>query len=108
MIAGQVDSKFINPELEKNLTFLENYLISSPNNGEFFCGTNLSGADIMMIFALEGATQRAPLSDTSYPKLYQWVRRMQAREAYKRAGDRVAEASGEPYIPFSDLKNQSP
>jgi glutathione S-transferase len=108
MIAGQVDSKFVNPTLELNLTFLENYLATSPNNGEFFCGANLSGADIMMIFALEGAVQRAPLSDDSYPKLYHWVRRMQAREAYKRAGDRVAEASGEPYIPFSDLKSQSP
>ncbi|KAF2799655.1 glutathione transferase [Melanomma pulvis-pyrius CBS 109.77] len=108
MISGKIDDSFVNPELKKHLTFLEEYLATSPNNGEFFCGANLTGADIMMIFALEGAVQRAPLSDTSYPKLYQWVRRMQARDAYKRAGDRVAEASGEPYIPFSDLKDQSP
>lgn len=102
-IANKVDGSFTNPELETNLTFLEDYLSKSPNDGQFFCGTNLSGADIMMTFALEGAVKRAPMNETSYPKLYSYVRRMQARDAYKRAGERVTEASGEKYIPFSDL-----
>ena len=103
-IANKVDDAFVNPELKNHLTFLEDYLASAPNKGEFFCGSNLTGADFMMIFALEAATPRAPLSETSYPKLYSFVRRMQAREAYKRAGDKVAEASGEPFVPFSDVK----
>ena len=64
--------------------------------------------DARQIFALEASVQRVPLSETSYPKLYQWVRRMQARPAYKRAGERGAEASGEPYVPFSDLPAQGP
>lgn len=104
MIANGVDGSFVNPELKTNLTFLEDYLASSPKGGEFFCGSELSGADFMMTFALEGAVGRAPINETSYPKLYSYVRRMQAREAYKRAGVKVTEASGEEFVPFSDIK----
>ncbi|KAF2194495.1 glutathione transferase [Zopfia rhizophila CBS 207.26] len=103
-IANKVDGSFIDPELKNHLTFLENYLAASPNNGEFFSGSSLTGADFMMAFALEAAVQRAPLNETTYPKLYSWVKRMQAREAYKRAGEKVSEASGEKYVPFSEVK----
>jgi hypothetical protein len=58
----------------------------------------------MMHFALEGATQRVPLSETSFPKLYAYVRRMQKRDGYLRAGKRVSEANGEEYVAYSDLK----
>lgn len=58
-----------------------------------------------MHFALEGATQRVPLSESSFPKLYAYMRRMQQRDAYKRAAKRVSEASGDEYVPFSDLKD---
>ncbi|OAL56371.1 glutathione transferase [Pyrenochaeta sp. DS3sAY3a] len=103
-IAGKVDGSFVNPELKSHFDFLEDYLIKSPSNGEFFCGSEISGADIMIHFALEGATQRVPLSESSYPKLYAYMRRLQERDAYKRAADRVSEASGSKYVPFSDLK----
>jgi glutathione S-transferase len=83
---------------------LEDYLVKSPNNGEFFCGSNITGADIMIHFGLEGATQRVPLSESSYPKLYEYMRRLQQRDAYKRAAKRVTEASGEEFVPFSDAQ----
>jgi glutathione S-transferase len=86
------------------VTYLEELLLSSPTKGEFFCGSTLSGADIMMCFALEAATGRVPLNETNYPTLYAYTRRMQAREAYKRAGEKVTQASGEDYIPYSDIK----
>jgi glutathione S-transferase len=101
-IADKVDSSFISPELKKHCDFLEDYFAKS--GGEFFCGDRLTGADIMMHFCLEGATQRAPLSDTSFPKLYKYMRGMQQRDAYKRAAKRVSDESGEEFVPFSDLK----
>ena len=58
----------------------------------------------MIHFGLEGACQRVPLSETSYPKLYEYMRRLQERDSYKRAAKRVEEASGETYVPFSDAK----
>ncbi|KAH9872293.1 hypothetical protein IAQ61_005128 [Plenodomus lingam] len=101
-VAGNIDSSFVDPELKNHFDFLEDYL--SKSSGEFFAGSTLSGADIMMHFGLEGACQRVPLSETSYPKLYAYMRRLQQRDAYKRAADRVTEASGEKYVPYSDLK----
>ncbi|KAF2123456.1 glutathione transferase [Dothidotthia symphoricarpi CBS 119687] len=102
-IASKVDDFFTNPELKSHCEFLENYLATPPSNGEFFCGDSLTGADIMLHFALEGATKRVPLSETSYPKLYTYMRKLQQRDAYKRAGERVEKESGVPYVPYSDV-----
>lgn len=44
------------------------------------------------------------MSETSYPKLYDYMRRLQGRDAYKRAGESVTKASGEQYVPYSDIK----
>lgn len=103
MIASNVNTSFVDKELKNHMDFLEGYLSKAPGTGEFFCGSSLSGADIQMIFALEGAMRRVPLNETNYPKLHAWVRRMQGREAYKRAGVKVSEASGVEYVPFSDI-----
>jgi glutathione S-transferase len=92
----------VDPELKLHCDYLEDYL--SKSSGEFFAGDKLSGADIMMHFALEGATRRVPLNETTYPKLYEYMRRMQKRDAYVRAAKRVSEASGEEYVAYSDLK----
>ena len=44
------------------------------------------------------------MSETSYPKLYEYMRRLQKRDGYVSAAKRVEEASGEKYVPFSDAK----
>ncbi|CAN9117706.1 unnamed protein product [Alternaria sp. RS040] len=103
-VASKVDSGFVDPELKTHFDFLEDYLIKSPSKGEFFCSDKLTAADIMIHFGLEGATQRLPLSETNYPKLYEYMRRLQKRDAYKSAAKRVEEASGEKFVPFSDAK----
>lgn len=102
-VADMVDSNYTTPELKTNLTYLESLLAESPED-EFICGPNLTGADFMMIFDLEAAMLSKSLDERSYPKLYSYVRRIQSREEYKRAGDKVSEASGVKYVPFSDSK----
>ena len=101
-IANKVDGSYTNPELTNHLDFLEGYLKSSPSNGEYFCSDKLTGADIMMHFALEGAVKKTACSETSYPTLYKYVRRLQQLDSYKRAGQSVEKASGEKYVPFSE------
>ncbi|KAI8932613.1 hypothetical protein NX059_010112 [Plenodomus lindquistii] len=101
-VASNIDSSYTDPELKNHFDFLEDYL--SKSSGEFFAGPELSGADIMIHFALEAGCQRVPLSETSYPKLYAYMRKLQQRDAYKRAGERVTEASGEQYVPYSEMK----
>ena len=103
-IASKIDASFVDPELKTHFDFLEDYLSKSPNNGKFFCGSSITGADVMIHFGLEAATQRVPLSESSYPKLYEYMRRLQGRDAYKRAAERVTKASGEEFVPFSDAK----
>lgn len=103
-VADNVDNNYTNAEMKTQFTFLEDFLEKSPSKGEFFCGTSLTGADIMMAWNLEGAIQGSTLNENNYPKLYKYVRSMQGREAYKRAGDRVSEASGEKFVPFSEAK----
>lgn len=103
-IASKVDSSFVDPEIKNHFDFLEDYLMSSPSKGEFFCGSSITAADIMIHFGLEGGCQRVPLSETSYPNLYKYMRRLQERDAYKRAGKKVEEASKEKYVPFSETK----
>ena len=100
-IADMIDNNYTQKELKLNLTYLEGLLAESPAD-EFLCGPNLTGADFMMIFVLEAAVLFKELNETSYPKLYSYVRRIQNRDAYKRAGDKVTEASGIKYVPFSE------
>ncbi|KAL1592374.1 hypothetical protein SLS60_011453 [Paraconiothyrium brasiliense] len=96
-IADMVDNKFTNAELKLHLDYLEALLAESPND-DFLCGPNLTGADFMMIFVLEAVVLFKTINETSYPKLYSYVRRIQNRDAYKRAGDKVSEASGVSHV----------
>lgn len=101
-IANKVDGSYTNPELTNHLEFLETYLKTSPSQGQFFCSNGLTGADIMMHFALEGAVKKKACTETTYPTLYKYVRRLQGTESYKAAGSRVEKASGEKFVPFSE------
>ncbi len=103
-VAGKINAGFLDPEFKLSFDFLEDYLAKSPSNGEYFCGQSISGADIMMHFALESAAQRVPLTEATYPKLYTYMRRLQERDTYKKAAARMTEASGDKFVPFSDLK----
>jgi glutathione S-transferase len=53
----------------------------------WFAGREFSAADIQMSFPLEASAQRAGL-DASRPKLHDWLKRIHARPAYKKALER--------------------
>lgn len=101
-IANKVDASYTNPELTNHLDFLEDYLKSSPSQGQYFCSGSLTAADIMLHFALEGAVKKKACTEQTYPTLYQYVRRLQELDSYKRAGLSVEKASGEKFVPFSE------
>ena len=79
-ISGKVKSAFITPQITQHLDYLEGELGKSV----WFAGTEFTGADIQMSFALEAAEARAGLND-SRPHLMAWLKRIHARPAYKRA-----------------------
>jgi len=71
---------FVRSQLKLHLDYLEGELTASP----WFLGDHFSAADIMLSFPLEVATDRAGLDETR-PRLMNFLERIHARPAYKRA-----------------------
>jgi glutathione S-transferase len=71
---------FVRSQLKLHLDFLEAELATAP----WFLGERFSAADIMLSFPLEVATERGGLDETR-PKLMDFLGRIHARPAYKRA-----------------------
>ncbi len=78
-IAAKVQDGYLRPNIERNLAFMESAL----GRSTWFCGDDLTAADIQMSFAVEAAEVRADLS--ANPNLAGFLERMRARPAYQAA-----------------------
>ena len=87
-IAGRVKQGFIEPNIARQLDYMEAELERRP----WFAGGEFSAADIQMSFPLEAAAARGGL-DARRPRLMDWLARIHAREAYRRALERGGEFS---------------
>ncbi|OUR77263.1 glutathione S-transferase [Alphaproteobacteria bacterium 46_93_T64] len=67
------------------------YLSKSLGENDYFLGDELSAADIMLSFPIEAANMRGGLA--KLPNLAEFVKRIQARPAYKKALERGGEYS---------------
>ena len=86
-IADKVMGGFVQPNIDKQLAFMEAELTSRP----WFAGQAFSAADIMMSFPLEAAAARGKNGgglNARYPKLSDFLSRIHARPAYQRALER--------------------
>ena len=79
-IAKQAKSTFIQPNIDRNLDFMEVELGKS----EWFAGDRFSAADVQMSFPLEASAARGGLTQ-SRPRLWSFLERIHARPAYQRA-----------------------
>ena len=86
VITEKTKSKFIMPQLNQHLNYLENEL----GKGAWFAGNEFSVADVQMSFPIEAAAARGGL-DSSRPRLMNYLRRIHARPAYQRAIERGGE-----------------
>jgi glutathione S-transferase len=82
-IAQKVKSSYVMPQILRQLAYLEAELEKS----EWFAGGEFSAADIQMSFVLEAAASRGGVGD-EHPKLKQFLDRIHARPAYRRALER--------------------
>jgi len=87
-IAAAVEESFIGPNIKRHLDFLESELTAR----EWFTGAEFTAADVQMSFPVELAQARAGLN-ASRPRLLEFLQRIRARDAYKRALQR-----GGPYV----------
>lgn len=94
MIASQLHSALVKPDLATNLDFLEDQIKSSPVDGQFLCGDSLTGSDIMMSFPLEAGVLRGLINKERHPHLTKYVSRIQEREAHKKGIAKIVELEG--------------
>ena len=79
-IVEKVRSGYLGPNVKRNLEYMNDVL----GRSTWFCGDELTAADIQMSFPLEAANVRTDLSK-NYPNLKVFLKRMQERPAYKAA-----------------------
>ncbi|BAY22690.1 glutathione S-transferase [Calothrix sp. NIES-2100] len=80
---SSANDTFIAPQIKLHFDYIESELSKST----WFVGEEFTAADIQMSFPLESAAMQAELID-SRPKIQQFVERIHARPAYKRATER--------------------
>ncbi len=82
---GPGGKHFDGPEIRNNLNQLTRELKDGPPGG-FFMGKEPGRADIMLEFGLTSIKQRRAVDlEKEYPELDQWLQRVYARPAWKRA-----------------------
>ena len=82
-IASKVKSLMVEPNLKRQLDFMESEL----GRSEWFAGPEFTAADVQMSFPVEAAAQRAGLG-ASRPKLMAFLKRIHAHPAYRKALER--------------------
>jgi glutathione S-transferase len=79
-IVAKVRGGYLDPNVERNLDFMEATLAEST----WFCGEDMTAADVMMSFALEAAEVRTDLA-RDHPHLRDCLERIRALPAYQAA-----------------------
>mgnify|MGYP002700103203 FL=1 len=79
MLADKIVENFSGPNVKRSLDFIESHL----NNKAWFCGDQLTGADIQMSFPLEASAARGLISQANYPNIDAYVKRFHALPAYQ-------------------------
>jgi len=85
-IAQKVKGTFVLPQIALHLGYLEAELGKHP----WFTGEEFTAADIQLSFPLEAAASRGGLN-ADYPRLTDFLARIHARPAYRRALERGGE-----------------
>jgi glutathione S-transferase len=83
MIAGRVQNLLIKPNFETHFKFLNEQVKTS--SGQYLCGDQLTGSDIMMSYPLCEALQLGIITKESHPELAEYADRLTSRPAYKLA-----------------------
>lgn len=82
-LAQKITQTLLMPQLVRHLDLMEAALGEAP----WFAGHEITAADLMLSFPLQGAAARAGL-DGRWPQLHAWLARIEARPAYQRAIER--------------------
>lgn len=79
-VSEKAQGSYIDPQIKLHLDYLESELTKA----EWFVGNQFTAADVQLSFPLEAASARAGLVQ-GWPKLAEFLAKIQARPAYQRA-----------------------
>jgi len=82
-IVAKVRNAYLDPNVKRNLDFME----ASLSKSIWFCGDELTAADIQMSFAVEAAEVRSDLA-SDYPNIERFLTQMRTLPAYQAALDK--------------------
>lgn len=83
VISSQVHKIFIQPRLKENFGLVESTLSQNP----FLLGSELSAADLMIYFPVEGLVASKNI-EQEYPATAAWFKKCSERPAFKRAEEK--------------------
>ncbi|KAK3296520.1 uncharacterized protein B0H64DRAFT_321914 [Chaetomium fimeti] len=99
-VVDNLFAAYLIPEMVKQFSFLESQLESSPQNGQYLCGSHLTAGDILMSFPLQLSRERiGGLSagkdegkiEDKFPKLWAYLKRLEEEPGFKRAAAKTEE-----------------
>jgi glutathione S-transferase len=82
-IAGKIRSSFLAPNIDRNLEFINGHLESN----SWFCGENMSAADVQMSFPLQAARSRIEIAQR-YPAIDRFVDTIENLPSFVRATEK--------------------
>ena len=85
---------FREPNFKTHYNFLESQLETSPDNGEFLCGKDITAADILIEFPLVAGGSRSGMTKEDCPRLHAYIEKLHEREAYKRSVEKIESTEG--------------
>ncbi len=83
-IQKQVENSLIKNSISSMLAMMEQHL----QNNKWFAGESFSAADIQMHFVAAAAQSRTDLGKGSYKNISDWLKRCEARAAFKRTEEK--------------------
>ena len=104
LVANQVQGLVTIPNMKKHFALLEQYLETSPGGGNYLCGTELTGVDIMLAYPLQaGSTtgmfeemaswEKGSFKDT-FPKLTAYNERISKEAGWLKSEEKIKEVEG--------------
>ena len=93
-IAGGLQSTFVDPNLKTHFAFLERQLTTAPDEGKYLCGPKLTGADILLSFPLMAAESKGLVPKETYPRLAEYVKKLQEEDGYKKSVEKIVALEG--------------
>lgn len=103
LIANQIIAMLVFPNMKRHFAMLEEYLATSPGGGNYLCGPNLTGADILLGYPLiagragafdsMGTWEKGSFQQT-FPRLHAYIGRLAEEPGWKRSVEKIKEIEG--------------